>query len=141
MGIVGECSADQLTFILSVGLNVKHISLGMNTEISDQVWQNVLKNNQLANLETVSIQKSGNAFTIKGIELLILNCDKLKVLKDPTCFGGVHENEVKILKLRIREENLNLRLEEEQEKIRDPATIRRDWKKEKYPPVTYWNST
>ena len=123
MKIVGECSADQLTFILSVGLNVKHISLGMNTEISDQVWQNVLKNNQLANLETISIQKSGNAFTIKGIELLILNCDKLKVLKDPTCFGGVHENEVKILKLRIREDNLNLRLEEEQEKVKDPSNV------------------
>ena len=67
--------------------------------------------------KTISIQKSGKGFTIKGIELLILNCDNLKVLKDPTCFEGVHENEVKILKLRIREENLDLRLEEE-ERIR-----------------------
>ena len=119
--IVGDCTAELLTFILSTCLNVKHIFLGMNTDISDRVWENILQNNTLSNLETISIQKSGKGFTIKGIELLILNCDNLKVLKDPTCFEGVHENEVKILKLRIREENLDLRLEEEEEKVRDPS--------------------
>merc|ERR1711997_1027888 len=119
--IVGDCTAELLTFILSTCLNVKHIFLGMNTDISDRVWENILQNNTLSNLETISIQKSGKGFTIKGIELLILNYDNLKVLKDPTCFEGIHENEVKILKLRIREENLDLMLEEEPEKVRDPS--------------------
>ena len=119
--VIGTCSANLLTFILSFGLNVKHISLGTNTEISDNVWENVLEDNRLAHLETLAIQKSGKSFTVKGIELLILSCDKLKVLKDPTSFEGVHENEVKILKLRIREENLDLRLEEEPVKLRDPS--------------------
>ena len=121
MKVIGTCSANLLTFMLSFCLNVRHISLGMNTEISDNVWEDVLQNNRLTNLETLAIQKSGKGFTVKGIELLILNCDQLKMLKDPTCFEGVHENEIKILKLRIREENLDLRLEEEPEKIRDPS--------------------
>ena len=119
--IVGSCSGDYVTFALSACLNVKHISLGMNTGVSDQVWQTVLENNRLANLESLSIQESGKGLTMKGIELLLINCDNLKVLKDPSCFEGVHENEVKILKLRIHEENLDLMLEEETEKVRDPS--------------------
>ena len=119
--IVGECSEDLLTFILSFCLNVKYVSLGMSTKISDQVLQNVLVNNRLAKLETLSIQKSGQDLTMKGIELIMENCDNLKFFKDPTCFGGVHENEVKILKLKIKEENLDLLLEEEPVKVRDPS--------------------
>ena len=119
--IVGECSEDMLTFILSFCLNLKHFSLGMATQISDQVLENVMVNNRLAKLETISIQKSDRNLTIKGIELIMENCDNLKLLKDPTCFEGVHENEVKILKLKIREENLDLMLEEEAVKVRDPS--------------------
>ena len=78
-------------------------------------------NNRLAKLETMSIQKSGKNFTIKGIELIMENCDNLKLLRDPTCFEGVHENEVKILKLKIKEENLDLLLEQEPVKVRDPS--------------------
>ena len=119
--IVGECSEDLLTFILSFCLNVKYVSLGMSTKISDEVLQNVLVNNRLAKLETLSIQKSGQNLTMKGIELIMENCDNIKFFKDPTCFGGVHENEVKILKLKIKEENLDLLLEEEPVKVRDPS--------------------
>ena len=120
--IVSDCSADLLTFILSFCLNVKHIALGMHTEISDNVLENVLQNNRLAKLETISIQKADKNLTTNGIELLILNCENLKALKDPTCFEGVSENEVNILKLRIREENLDLMIEDEPEKVRDPSS-------------------
>ena len=106
---------------MSFCLNIRHLSLGMSTEISDRVIQNVMVNNRLAKLETMSIQKSGKNFTIKGIELIMENCDNLKLLRDPTCFEGVHENEVKILKLKIKEENLDLLLEQEPVKVRDPS--------------------
>ena len=46
---------------------------------------------------------------------------KLKVIKDLQCFSGIHPNEVKILELRIREENMDLSLDDKKDVVRDPS--------------------
>ena len=51
------CSEHYLTFLLQQCFNVKEISLGMMTEISDKVWSDVLAKNSLAKLEKISCQK------------------------------------------------------------------------------------
>ena len=51
------CSEHYLTFLLQQCINVKEISLGMMTEISDKVWSDVLAKNSLAKLEKISCQK------------------------------------------------------------------------------------
>lgn len=111
--IVSICPPSHLTFILSQCLNVKEIFLGMSTDISDQVFADVLANNRLEKLEEIAIQKCSKV-TMQGVEMLLANCDNLRVIKNLDSFEGIHENEVKMLKLRVKEQNLDLQLEEEQ---------------------------
>ena len=59
--------------------------------------------------------------TMVGVDLLIHHCNNLKVIKDLKYFSGIHPNEVKILQLRIREENLDVSLEDEQDIVRNPS--------------------
>ena len=66
----------------------------MSTKISDEVLQNVLVNNRLAKLETLSIQKSGQNLTMKGIELIMENCDNIKFFKDIVNF---RESQLKLM--------------------------------------------
>ena len=51
------CSEHYLTFLLQQCINVKEISLGMMTDISDKVWSDVLAKNSLQKLEKISCQK------------------------------------------------------------------------------------
>ena len=81
----------------------------------------VLKENSLSRLQTISIQTCGNKMTMLGVELLIHNCNELKLLKDLKYFSGIHQNELKILEMRIREENLDLRLNDKRDAVRDPS--------------------
>jgi hypothetical protein len=54
-----------------------------------------------------------------SIELMLANCDRLKSIMDLAYFEGIHENELKILKLSIREQNLDIELEDNSHKTID----------------------
>merc|ERR1711974_125971 len=84
----------------------------MNTTVSDETLYRVLSANSLSKLETFSVQKAGRGFTMAAVESLMSNCPRLKMIKDLTYCAGIHENEVKILRCRIRDENIDLRLED-----------------------------
>ena len=43
------------------------------------------------------------------------------MIKDLTYFAGIHENEIKILQLRVREENLDLSFCDKRNVVRDPS--------------------
>ena len=135
--IISHCSSDYIEFLLSQCLNVKQIYLGMNTGISDETIYKILANNCLAQLEVLSIQKAGKKMTMESVETLIMNCPKLKKIKDLTYVGGIHENEIKILQCKIRDENLNLLLEDEKSNFVDPSdsAFVRQIMQEKCPPV------
>ena len=57
--------------------------------------------------------------TIHGIEILLANCDKLTTLMDLSYFEGIHEDEARLLKQRVKEQNINLKLEEDRSQIMD----------------------
>jgi len=136
--VITECNSEMLEFVLANCLNVKHISLGMNTGITDQTISNVLSRNSLAKLETFSVQKAGPCFTMASVEALIANCPQLRKVKDLSYCAGIHENEAKILQCRIREDNMDLLLGDvDERRFIDPSdsAFVRGIMQEKCPPV------
>jgi hypothetical protein len=135
--IANQCSEQYLTFLLSQCLNIKEISLGINTHISDKVWSDVLVKNGMSKLEKIHIQKCTkvlliNLFgkldishcshfqvTMHGIELLLVNCNRLKTIMDLTFFEGIHKTELTNLKLRIKEQNLDIEVDDNSHKTID----------------------
>ena len=106
--------------------------------MTDRTVANVLAVNSLARLETFSVAKAGDQFTMASVEALMAACPNLKKLKDLSYCSGVHENEVKILECRIREENMDLLLgDEEERRFIDPSdsAFVRQIMQEKCPPV------
>ena len=116
-----RCSTNFAVLVISQCLNVRHLYLGMDNGIGDATLLKILQKNALSKLETLSIRKCGEKMTMVGVNLLIHHCHRLKLLKDLTYFSGVHENEIKILQLRIREENLDLSLADDKNVVRDPS--------------------
>ena len=59
--------------------------------------------------------------TVHGIQLLLANCDRLTRLTDLSCFEGIAPEEIKKLKIQIKEMNLNIcfddNIEDESNKI------------------------
>ena len=136
--VISACASEVLEYVLGLCLNVRHICLGMSTAVTDQTVANVLAVNSLARLETFSVAKAGDQFTMASVEALMAACPKLKKLKDLSYCSGVHENEVKILQCRIREENMDLLLgDEEERRFIDPSdsAFVRQIMQEKCPPV------
>ena len=116
-----RCSTKFAVLVLTQCLNVKHIYLGMDNVICDTTLLEILQKNALSKLETLSIRKCGEKMTMVGVNLLIHHCHRLKLIKDLNYFTGIHENEIKILQLRIREENLDLSLDDKKNVVRDPS--------------------
>ena len=116
--ISSMCSERTLTFLLSQCINVKEIYMGMTTCISDQVWSDVFTKNSLSHLECLKIQKCSKV-TMYGIELLLANCDQLTSLMNLTYFEGIKEEELQQFEQKIKAQNLNLQLEEQNTDIYD----------------------
>ena len=121
LSISTRCSPDFMAHVIMQCLNVKHVYIGMDNGFCDETVFTILKENSLSRLETISIPKCGEKMTMAGIDILIQTCKSLRLLKDLRYFSGVHENEVKILQLRMREENLDLWLDDQQDIVRDPS--------------------
>ena len=84
------CSEHYLTFLLQQCFNVKEISLGMMTEISDKVWSDVLAKNSLAKLEKISCQKCTKVctFHIKNLRKFCEKCREKIVVGNLTLILG-----------------------------------------------------
>jgi hypothetical protein len=121
LSISTKCSENFLLLVLTNCSNVKHLYIGMDNGLGDTTLLEIFKTNSLSQLETISIAKCGEKMTMVGVNILIDQCNKLRLIKDLRYFTGIHENEVKILQLRIREENLDLSLNEKKNVVRDPS--------------------
>lgn len=85
-----------------------------------------------------------------GIELLLANCDRLTCLLDLTYFEGISEAELEQFKRRIKETNLNIRLDDKIDITFDlqESNFMNYKLKDKYPPFdnsieweTGWDGT
>ena len=59
--------------------------------------------------------------TIHGLEILLANCDRLTSLMNLSYFEGISDDEAQLLKQRVKEQNINLRLEEDRSQIMELA--------------------
>ena len=121
LSISTKCSENFIILVLTYCLNVKHLYIGMDNGFGDATLFEIFKKNSLSQLETISIAKCGEKMTMVGVNILIYQCKKLRLIKDLRYFTGIHENEVKILQLRMREENLDLSFDEKKDVVRDPS--------------------
>ena len=79
-----------------------------------------------------------------GIELLLANCDRLTRLKDLTYFEGVTPEEIKKLKTRINDMNLNICFGDSGKDDNNPLTddnFMTMKMREKYPPSSEWSES
>ena len=76
-----------------------------------------------------------------GIELLLANCDRLTRLTDVTYFEGVTPEDIKKLKKRIKEMNLNIFFDDSGKNDKNiiiDDNFMNVKMKEKYPPCSEW---
>ena len=77
-----------------------------------------------------------------GIELLLANCDRLTRLTDVTYFEGVTPEDIKKLKKRIKEMNLNIFFDDSGKNDKNiiiDDNFMNVKMKEKYPPISGWS--
>ena len=81
--------------------------------------------------------------TIHGIEILLANCDRLTSLMYLPYFEGVHEDEAQLLKQRVKEQNINLRLEEDRSQLMElvESNFMNIKLKDEYPPVPEFDNS
>jgi hypothetical protein len=110
--IVSDCPSHYVQLLLSQCFNVREIFIGMSTGISDDVLFKVISENRLSRLETLTIQNS-KKLTMQGIELLLENCHRLKMIKYLENCIKINEFQVKQLKCRVVENNWDLLMEDD----------------------------
>ena len=138
ISIVSCCSADYVAFILEQCLNAREVFIGMTTGLTDECLLRVLATNGLQHLESLTVQRC-KGVTMKSVELLLGQCDKLRVLRDLSYFDSVHEMEIKMLRARLKEENFDVDTGEggngAENEGDDMEDFMRKALKDKYPPL------
>jgi len=84
----------------------------------------VLRENRLQKLETLTIQKSKD-LTMQGLEMLLINCDNLRLIKYLEYCEGISQTEIDLLKIRAQESNWDLELEDEAMLVHDRGNFMR----------------
>ncbi len=93
-----------------------------------------MRENRFQKLESLTIQKSKD-LTMQGVEMLITNCDNLRVIKYLEDCGGISQTEIEQLKIRAKESNWDLELEDESMLEHDRANFMRQEFTSAWPPI------
>lgn len=114
LNITSEIGRSMLTMIMSMCLNLKQISLGMNTSISDDVLGDVFMVNNLHHLHTFKCAQS-RLLTKKSVMLLLDNCRFLTTCLDLEYWEGINSLELASLKDYFKNNNTKLKMVEDKE--------------------------
>ena len=107
--IYSPCKSIYLTFLLGRCPRVKTISLGKQTEISDDSVLKIFAQHGLEQLEEFHCERSGpNGLTLRTIQLLTNNCEHLRAIGDIQAWAGVSPGEVGQFRQVCHEQNLRL---------------------------------
>ena len=106
-----------LIVILSLCLNIKKLTVGTTCHITDQIFDQIFVSNKMQWLEEVEIRNS-EYLSMKTISNLLLYCDNLISILDPSCWNNVSGEEILELEEHMRMNNINMTLSEEQSDTR-----------------------
>jgi len=107
LNITSEIGPQQLICLVSMCLNLTHLSLGMHTSISDLALQNILSTNCLQYLQHFKCAQTSN-LTMKSVDLLLLTCPNLTACLSMEYWEGISSMELDSFKDQLRRENMKL---------------------------------
>ena len=117
ISIASQCPGKLLTLLLSLCINVKKLNIGINCGVNDEIFDNVFSNNKFQYLEKVEIKKNSE-LTLATLSNLLLYCDNLQSVLDVEEWSQVDKADLEELKYHMKENNIDLVLEEEPENMR-----------------------
>ena len=117
ISISNHCSENLLVKILSLCLNIKKLTLGMNCQISDQCFEEIFPHNKFQYLEQIEIRKN-DLLTMKTLSNILLYCDNITSILDIEGWSKVDRADLEELRVHMRESNIDILMEEKQEDAR-----------------------
>ena len=117
ISIANPCPEKLLIILLSLCINVRKLNLGMNCGITDSTFDKIFINNKFQYLEEVEIKKN-DELTMKTVSNLLLYCDKLRSILDLDEWSKVNKDDLEELKYHMKENNIDLVLQEKPEDMR-----------------------
>eukprot|EP00092_Neocalanus_flemingeri_P000342 GFUD01000364.1.p1 GENE.GFUD01000364.1~~GFUD01000364.1.p1 ORF type:complete len:610 (-),score=204.58 GFUD01000364.1:119-1900(-) len=107
LNITSEIGPQLLVFLVSMCLNLTHLSLGMNTSISDLVLQAILSANSLQHLQHFKCAQTSH-LTMKSVDLLLLHCHHLTACLSLEYWEGINDTERERFRDHVRRNNMKL---------------------------------
>ena len=116
ISITNPCPEMLMVILLSLCINVKKLNLGINCGITDSTFDQIFLNNKFQYLEEVEI-KNNDELTMKTLSNLLLYCDNIKRILDVDEWSKVNKSDLAELKDHMKENNINLVLQEKPDDI------------------------
>jgi len=107
LNITSEIGPQLLIFLISMCLNLTHLSLGMNTSISDLVMQSILSINSLQHLQHFKCAQTSQ-LTMQIVDLLLLHCPHLTACISLEYWEGITPTELDMFRDKLRRNNIKL---------------------------------
>jgi len=114
LNITSEIGDKLLTMIISMGLNLKYLSLGMNTSISDAVLTNVFAANSMQKLESFKCADS-KSLSLKTVTTLMDQCPHLTACHDLDYWESISPQQLTQFKQYLKQSNIKLKISDEKE--------------------------
>lgn len=107
LNITSEIGPQLLICIISMCLNLTHLSLGMNTSISDLVLQSILSVNSLQHLQHFKCAQTSQ-LTMQSVDLLLFHCPCLTACISLEYWEGITSSQLDRFRDRLRRDNIML---------------------------------
>lgn len=104
---VSETAPNVIEFLLTRARNLRSVQFGSTAWFSDSVVETVLARGGLSRVEEIRILRSYE-LTWRAVELLLDGCPRLRALVEVDGWEAVSAAEAARLRVRVREENLDL---------------------------------
>eukprot|EP00092_Neocalanus_flemingeri_P011127 GFUD01011983.1.p1 GENE.GFUD01011983.1~~GFUD01011983.1.p1 ORF type:complete len:587 (+),score=118.39 GFUD01011983.1:23-1783(+) len=117
LSISNQCPDNLLVNILCLCINIKKLILGMHCQITDQCFDRIFPHNKFQYLEKIEIRKN-DLLTMKTLSNILLYCDNIKTILDIEEWSKVDRDDLEELREHMRDNNIDIVLEEKQEDSR-----------------------
>ena len=117
LSIQSKCPKSVMATIISLGLNIKRLELGINTKLTDEFFDEVFKVNKLKHLEHLVI-KGNHDLSMRTVSNVLFYCDKIMTMLDLDCWNGVDEEELQELSDHLNKNNADIVLREKEKDLR-----------------------
>ena len=117
ISISNQCPENLLVKILCLCINIKKLVLGMHCQITDQCFDRIFPQNKFQYLEQIEIRKN-DLLTMRTLSNILLYCDNITSILDIDGWSKVDRDDLEELREHMRDNNIDIVLEEQQEDSR-----------------------